>query len=174
MASAFIIVQLLASILAALLVILIMPLELQADGDLDPLDFPKNNILMNEFSAFILETMSAFLFTWMYFSMIFDSKCDDKNVFGYAIGACLVLSQLAHGNLTGACVNPMNHFGPSLLSMNSTHIWVFWLGPMFGTFFAGFYYSKVILNADDDKSKRKGDSAMDTIENQNEAMHLTY
>lgn len=151
-----------------------MPLELQSDGDTDPLDFPKINILMNEFSAFILETMSAFLFTWMYFNLVFDTKCDDKSAYGFGIGACVVISQLAHGNLTGACINPMNHFGPALLSMNSSHAWVYWLGPTFGTFFAGFYYSKVILDSDGKNNDGKEIDSMNTIENQNEAMHLTY
>ena len=164
----------LASILAALTVIIILPPELEPENSTNPLDFPQINILMNEFSGFILEFMGSLIVTWVYFNMLFDKRTHDSNIYAFAIGSAYYLSFLCFGNLTGACVNPMKHFGPALLSGSTDNLWVYYLGPLFGTFFAGFYYTYSILNDDDLDDGRKHFEPMNTTHNLNEAMNLEY
>ena len=163
-----------ASIVAALAVILILPMELEPEGISTPLDFPRINILMTEFSAFILETMGSMIFTWMYFSMIFDKRNNDPNIYGFVIGSSVFLTQLCFGNLTGACLNPMKHFGPTLLSGYFDNTWVYWFGPLFGTFFSGFYYWYSVLPAGAFTGIDSKFEPMNNIDNVNEAMNLTH
>lgn len=163
-----------ASIFAGLIVILVLPPELEPDGNALPLDFPRMNVLLNEFSGFILEFMGSMIVTWMYFSMMFDKRVNDPNVYGFAIGSSYYLSTLCFGNLTGACINPMRHFGPALLSGYTDNLWVYWLGPMFGTFISGFYYWYSIMPTSAIMDTSKTWESMTNVENINEAMNLTY
>ena len=170
----FIITQMIASILAGLVVILVLPLEMEPEGVGNALDYPNINILMTEFSGFILEFTASMIYTWIYFSFLFDKRINDKNVYGFALGSSVFLSQLCCGNLTGACINPMKHFGPSVIANNSDNLWVYWLGPLFGTFFSGFYYYyTVLLNNEQNMGDSKFESMKNT-DNINEAMNLTY
>ena len=170
----FIVAQMAASILAGILVILILPIEMEPEGTELILDFPNINVLLTEFSGFILEFMGSMIYTWIYFSFIFDKRINDKNVYGFALGAAVFLVQLCCGNLTGACINPMKHFGPALISNNIDNLWVYWLGPLFGTFFSGFYYYyTVLLNNGEGTGNSKFESMKNT-DNINEAMNLTY
>ena len=170
----FIVAQMASSILAGIAVILILPIEMEPEGTALILDFPNINVLMTEFSGFILEVMGSMIFTWMYFSFIFDKRINDKNVYGFALGAAVFLIQLCCGNLTGACINPMKHFGPALISGNSDNLWVYWLGPLFGTFFAGFYYYYTVLLHHGEGSGNSKFESMKNTDNINEAMNLTY
>jgi glycerol uptake facilitator-like aquaporin len=163
-----------ASILAGLTVILILPMEMEPEGTGQVLDYPMINILMTEFSGFILEFTTSMIYTWIYFSFIFDKRINDKNVYGFALGAVVFLAQLCCGNLTGACINPMKHFGPALIAGNSKNLWVYWLGPLFGSFFAGFYYYYTILLAFEQSMGDSKFESMKNTDNVNEAMNLTY
>jgi len=162
-----------ASIVAAIAVILILPMEMEPEGE-QVMDYPTISVLLNEFSGFILEFTASMIYTWVYFSFIFDKRINDQNVYGFALGASVFLTSLCCGNLTGACINPMKHFGPSLIAWNSDNLWVYWLGPLFGTFFSGFYYYHTVLlnhGLSDNDTKFE---PMTNTDNINEAMNLTY
>lgn len=53
---------------------------------------------------------------------------------GLVIGSAVALSSLFSGPLTGASMNPARSLGPAFVSGNLQHLWIYFLGPLSGSF----------------------------------------
>ena len=67
------------------------------------------------------------------------------NLAGATIGFSLVAAILMGGPLTGASLNPARSFGPALINLNFTHLWVYFVGPFLGSAVAVVLFKWVLL-----------------------------
>lgn len=175
MAVTYICVQLLASIIASLFVILITPFEFQQD-DASIIGFPKANPLMSDFQIFIVEFLGSCLYVFAYYAFVVDKRAP-KNVFGYALGAAIMASTVAFGPFSGACINPVRIFGPHLVTGKYSRAWSFWLADIFGGIFAGFYYEFFLMKDSlliDNEEEEDSNKNMKNSENINQALSLRF
>lgn len=79
----------------------------------------------------------------IYFSCIANQK-QAKNYFGIALGGIMFIGTVAAGPYTGACINVMRIFGPSMFTGYFASNWIYLMANIFGGLFGGFYYDKFI------------------------------
>jgi glycerol uptake facilitator-like aquaporin len=175
MSATYILVQLFASVLASLFVILITPFEFQQDeGSI--IGYPKANPLMSDFQIFIVEFLGSCLYVFAYYAFVVDKRAP-KNVFGYALGATVMISTVAFGAFSGACVNPVRIFGPQVVTGKFARGWSYWMADIFGGVFAGFYYEfflKTDSLAEENEDDEDSNKNMKNTENINHAMSMRY
>lgn len=108
----YIVLQLLGSIFAALVVVLLSP-DTKKNEILINFPYPNNN--MTEYQIFVLEFIFSFFYVANYFSLIINEKAP-SNVFGFGIGGVVAIAHLTVGPFSGACINPIRFIGPALLT----------------------------------------------------------
>lgn len=171
----YIIAQLLGSFFAALLVILLIPYDFQQDLETF-IGFPKISIIVSDFQAFLMEFIFSMLYVFVYFATIVDKRAP-TSVFGFALGAVILLGSISIGAYTNACINPIRIFGPHLLIGRVNNTVIYWLANLTGGIFAGFYYTFFFLrnkefgNEEEDDDRKNN---MMNAENFHEAMNLKY
>jgi aquaporin TIP len=174
-ATTYLLVQLFASIVASLFVILITPFEFQQDeGSI--IGYPKANPLMSEFQIFIVEFLGSCLYVFAYYAFVVDKRAP-KNVFGYALGAATMVSTVAFGAFSGACINPVRIFGPQIVTGNYARAWSYWMADIFGGVFAGFYYQYFLMKdsmVDESEEDEDSNKNMKNSDNMNQALSLRY
>ncbi|XP_070496734.1 aquaporin-like [Chironomus tepperi] len=62
------------------------------------------------------------------------------------IGLTVSVLVLIAGNFSGGCMNPARSFGPAFYNSNWKNHWVYWVGPMSGSFAASILFKKFSLN----------------------------
>ena len=171
----YIFVQLLGSMLAALLVIMFIPSDLQQNLETF-IGFPKFSVIISDFQAFVIEFILSMFYIFVYFATVVDKRAP-KSVFGFALGAVILMGSISVGAYTNACINPARIFGPYLLIGRTANAMVYWTANISGGIFAGFYYNFFLLrNAEFDgfeDNLEKKDNMMN-MENIHEAMNLKY
>ena len=70
---------------------------------------------------------------------------DAPRVAGFGIGLVLLFDILVGGPLTGAAMNPARAFGPALVSGQWLGHVVYWVGPMLGAILAALLWQYVLL-----------------------------
>ena len=172
----YFIAQAAASFLAALLIILLIPYDSRDNLD-KILGFPEKEENTSEFQAFIMEFVLSMLYVFVYFATVIDKRAP-SNIFGFALGAVILLGTISAGPYTGGCVNPARVFGPYLLTGQIEESFVYWLASLSGGIFAGFYYDFFLLKNDeqeqDDEDDRGEKLNMMNKENIQEATSLKY
>jgi aquaporin Z len=143
----YIVIQLMAGTIAALLVSISLPSGTDV-GQAIVHGVPDFGALHSGVALFIEIIATIFLVTAVW------GSCADpraRNVGGFAIGLAVAADILAFGPLTGASMNPARSFGPTLVawmvpggaSLWSRH-WVYWAGPLLAGALVGIVYSTIM------------------------------
>lgn len=129
-AGIYIVVQLLAGIVAALL----LNTLLLAPGGIRPAAqfgaFSYNALYVNSIGALFIEAILTFLLAFVVLQAAIKGRAG--NLAGLAIGLTLASAILAGGALTGASLNPARSLGPALIAGDLSQIWIYLLGPVLG------------------------------------------
>jgi len=98
------------------------------------------------FSGLLVEIILTFVFILAILGVT--DKVENKAVVGLVIGLTLTLVHLLGINLTGTSVNPARSLAPAILQggVPLSQIWIFIVGPLFGSVFATFIYQKLSKN----------------------------
>ena len=139
--------QLSGSFLAALVVIFMSPFE-YPDREIGEIFFPQKSPFISDFQAFVVEFLLSALYMFVFSATIIDSRAP-TSVFGFALGAVVLIGTLVAGPYTGGCVNPLRIFGPQLLADRLDNAWIYWVSTMFGGIFATFYYDFFLAKEED-------------------------
>ena len=126
----YILSQLIGSVIAAILLAWIFPLQKVLN-----LGAPALGINVTFFGAILIEIVLTFLLALAVFGV------SDKNHVGLALGAVLTGAVLVGGPLTGAALNPARAFGPALVSGFWKNHLVYWIGPVVGAVMAGWLHT---------------------------------
>jgi len=142
LAYGYLLVQLLAGILAAALLNYIFPATIAKAANLGA---PTTNIGVGK--AFVVEAVLTFFLVLVVFATVIDPRGAFNKIAGFAIGFVLLFDILLGGPLTGAAMNPARAFGPSLIAnlADGNHFLVYWLGPLVGGAVAALLYDRVLL-----------------------------
>lgn len=170
----YISIQLFSSIMSALIVILMTPLEYQQNNNVPSVGMPFVLPIINEFQSFVMEFLMSFVYVMVYHGTIFDKRAP-KNIYGIAIGGVVICSTIAFGPYSGACINPVRIFGPCIISGYYSGSLIVFLANMAGGLFGGFYYHFFIMDPENDALENDdGGPSMKNTENYNLAMNLKY
>jgi MIP family channel proteins len=168
----YIATQLVAGIVAALVLRWVLPEQLWNPGGAGA---SLGNTTVNA-GLGMTETRAVFLeaiLTFFLVIAVFGTAVDDRGPFvktaGLTIGLVLIFDILMGGPLTGASMNPARSLGPAVATGDFTGIWVYFAGPIAGgVIAAGLYWfvflwwrervtvppSKVPVEATDEQSLR--------------------
>ena len=106
--------------------------------------FPANEYLGStnpagsDLLSFILEIILTFMLMMVIMRVAYGSK--EQGMFaGLAISSVVALEALFAGPVSGASMNPARSFGPALVSMHLSHLWIYLLAPTIGSVAAVFF-----------------------------------
>lgn len=134
-ALAYIVVQLLGGVLAALLIKVVYPI-----GVVRPISLGTPTIAntVQFHQALIMEGVMGFFLVSSVFGTILNPTA--ARVGGFGVGLTLLFAILVGGPLTGASVNPARAFGPALISGQWVGHLVYWIGPIVGGVLAALFW----------------------------------
>lgn len=135
-AAAYLVAQLLAGALGALVVAWGFGVEL---GSLAG-QTPSLGQDIGAAQGFLLEAVATFMLVWVVFAVAVDRDGSFFKVAGMPIGFAVSAGILMIGPATGAALNPARWFGPALVSGTWTDAWVWIVGPVVGGVLAGAAY----------------------------------
>lgn len=137
-AAGYVIAQLAAAILAALLLTALYPEGLRAASNLGtPALGPSTDLL----PAVGIEAVLTFFVVLAICGAAASGRASQAG--GIAVGLAVTVDVLAGGPLTGAAMNPARAFGPALVSGTWDDHLVWWIGPLVGGVAAGLLYHYV-------------------------------
>ncbi len=138
----YILTQLIAAVLAALLIKSILP---AMAGETMGYGLPRIAFGVTFTEAVVIEAVLTFFLV----SAVFGTAVSPEapKVGGFGIGLVLLFDILVGGPLTGAAVNPARAFGPAFVAMDWHGHLAYWVGPLAGGAFAGLLWTKVLLPA---------------------------
>jgi aquaporin Z len=140
LAGIYVVSQLVAGAVAALLLNVIFPTPPNLDAGV-----PVVADRVSSGGAVLAEAILTFFLVWVVFATAADPRGAFKSIAGLAIGLTITLDILAGGPLTGAAMNPARAFGPELVQNVWDHWWVYWLGPLAGGGIAALMYELLYL-----------------------------
>ena len=140
LAAAYIVTQLAAATIAALLLEVVYPAEANLDAGV-----PVVNPAMDVWSGAVLEAVLTFFLVWVVFATAADARGAFASIAGLAIGLVIVFDVLAGGPLTGAAMNPARAFGPELVFGIWDDAWIYYVGPIVGGGLAAVLYDWLYL-----------------------------
>jgi MIP family channel proteins len=139
-AGAYIVAQLLAAVLAALMLKLCYPL-----GVVRPISLGTpaiaGSILPRQ--AILIEAVMAFFLVSAVFGTCVNAAA--PKIGGFGVGLALLFDVLVGGPLTGAAVNPARAFGPALISGQWVGQAIYWVGPILGGVVAALVWEHLLL-----------------------------
>jgi MIP family channel proteins len=138
-AALYVLAQLVAGILAVLLIRALFP----GAGTATSLGVPRISQDLTLTSAVFVEAVLTFFLVSAYFGTIVSPHA--PKVGGFAVGLVLIPAIFVGGPLTGAALNPARAFGPALLSMDWHGHLAYWIGPLLGAAVAALLWAKVLL-----------------------------
>lgn len=141
-AGLYVVTQLAAGIVAALLIKSLFP---AMAGEVTGLGVPRIAGDVTMMQAILVEAILTFFLVNAVFGTAVSP--DAPKVGGFGIGLVLLFDILAGGPLTGAAMNPSRAFGPALVANDWHGHLAYWLGPLLGAAFAGLLWSKILLPA---------------------------
>tara|TARA_B100000401_G_scaffold231035_1_gene156376 strand:- start:52 stop:666 length:615 start_codon:yes stop_codon:yes gene_type:complete len=128
----YILAQLIASFLAALLVFYID----------DNLMHVVPNTSYSSLQIILSELIFTFLLVLVILNVATNKKTEGNSYYGFAIGFTVMASAYCVGGVSGGAFNPAVGFGPALLDMISgtgkdfLYIWIYIIGPILGGYLA--------------------------------------
>jgi len=151
-AVAYIITQLAAAVVAALLVKMLFPASAVRNAVLG-VPVIASSVTLGQ--AIGLEAvLTFFLMTAVYGTAV---SPDAPRVAGFGIGLVLLFDILVGGPLTGAAMNPARAFGPALVAGAWVGHLVYWIGPIVGAILATLLWEYVLLPARGPHRRRTSD-----------------
>jgi MIP family channel proteins len=152
-AAAYIVVQLAAAALGALLVKVLFPAAAVRSALLG-VPVIANSVTLEQ--AIGIEAVLTFFLV----SAVFGTAVspDAPRVAGFGIGLVLLFDILVGGPLTGAAMNPARAFGPALVSGQWLGHLAYWVGPIAGAIVAALLWQYVLLPRTPIPRRRKTDS----------------
>jgi aquaporin TIP len=139
-AAAYIITQLAAACVAALLVQLLLPQNAVRDAMVG-LPVIASSVSLGQAIGIEL-VLTFFLMSAVYGTAV---SPDAPRVAGFGIGLVLLFDILVGGPLTGAAMNPARAFGPAVVSGEWVGQLVYWIGPIAGSILAALLWEFVLL-----------------------------
>jgi aquaporin TIP len=139
-AAAYIVTQLAAAVLAALLVKLLLPPEAVRSALLG-VPVIADSVTLGQ-AIGIEAVLTFFLISAVYGTAV---SPDAPRVAGFGIGLVLLFDILVGGPLTGAAMNPARAFGPAAVSGQWLGHIVYWVGPLAGAIVAALLWEYVLL-----------------------------
>jgi aquaporin Z len=136
------IVQLGASVLAALLLKWILP---SGAISVSHLGTPSLGSGVGSGVAVVVEAILTFFLVWVMFATIVDARGPFQQVGGLAVGFIVAAGVLMAYGISGGAMNPARAFGPQLADNHWTHGWVWYVGPLAGAVIAAAVYELVYL-----------------------------
>jgi MIP family channel proteins len=136
------VVQLGASVLAALLLKWILP---SGAISVSHLGTPNVGSGVGTGAAVVVEAVLTFFLVWVMFATIVDARGPFQQVGGLAVGFIVSAGVLMSYGLSGGAMNPARAFGPQLAGNHWTHGWVWYVGPLAGAVIAAAAYELVYL-----------------------------
>lgn len=152
-AAAYIVTQLAAAGLAALLVQWLLPIAAVRSALLG-VPVIASSVTLEQAIGIEL------VLTFFLMSAVFGTAVspDAPRVAGFGIGLVLLFDILVGGPLTGAAMNPARAFGPALVSGQWLGHVVYWVGPIAGAILAALLWQYVLLPRTPAPRRRKTDS----------------
>lgn len=138
---AYIIVQLVGALLAALLLKATFPGSMTGVVDLG---VPAVGGGFTAGQALPAEIVATFFLMYAMFGNAVDPRGKGP-VYGLGIGLIITMDVFAVGGVSGAAMNPARWFGPALVANAYGNWWVWWLGPIIGALVAALVYGYVHL-----------------------------
>jgi aquaporin TIP len=143
---AYLIVQMGAAVLAALLIRWVFPGDTaESVGYGAPAIDPG----IGTAEALVVEAVLTFFLVWVVFATAADIRGTFKAIAGLAIGLVITFDILIGGPLTGAMMNPARAFGPQLIDGSWDDFWVWYAGPILGGAIAALVYELVYLRPEE-------------------------
>lgn len=146
-AGAFIIAQFVGGIIAAAIIVLVMPdgARIALLGSTDVFNYGQTTGALTDnyvWTAAIIEAILTFLLV----SAVYQTAAFGKggNMAGIAIGFTLAGCILAGGALTGASLNPARTLGPALMAGNLDYVIPYFIGLFAGGAAAGAFHTYVL------------------------------
>lgn len=145
-AAFFIGAQLIGGIIAAVLIVLMMPDGAQVAllGDTASFNFGQTvGVLTDDYvwtAAAIEAVLTFFLVSAVYQAAVYGKA---GSLAGVVIGFTLAASILAGGNLTGASLNPARTLGPALMAGELDYVIPYFIGTIGGGVIAGLLHARV-------------------------------
>jgi aquaporin TIP len=136
------VVQMVAAVVAALLVKWIYP---DALTDAVKLGAPSLHVGISSGAGVVTEGILTFFLVWVVFATAADPRGTFKSIAGLAIGLTITLDILMGGPVTGAAMNPARAFGPELVQSYWTNAWIWYIGPLVGGGLAALAYEWLYL-----------------------------
>ena len=151
-AAAYIVTQLAAACLAALVVQWLLP-AVAVRATLLGVPVIASSVTLEQ--AIGIELVLTFFLV----SAVFGTAVspDAPRVAGFGIGLVLLFDILVGGSLTGAAMNPARAFGPALVSGQWLGHMVYWVGPIAGAILAALLWQYVLLPKTPALRRRKTD-----------------
>jgi MIP family channel proteins len=139
-AGAYIVAQLLAAVLAAMVLKLCYPL-----GVVRPISLGTPTIAGSILprQAILIEALMAFFLVSAVFGTCVNAAA--PKIGGFGVGLALLFDVLVGGPLTGAAVNPARAFGPALISGQWIGQAIYWVGPILGGVVAALFWEHLLL-----------------------------
>jgi MIP family channel proteins len=136
--------QLLGSLLAAYLLLAIVPEQVWRPIGMGTPDLATD---FTRLHAMLLEGALAFLVVLAYFATVLDERSALAKAGGFAVGLMVMADVLLGSPFVGtSAANPARSFGTALVSRHWQSQGVFWVGPLFGGVIAGVIYDRLFLN----------------------------
>jgi aquaporin TIP len=157
-AIAYIVIQLLAGTIAALMVYAMFGggetgARVVAMGTPGvAIDVMTHQRLVSPAAALLAEVIASFFLIFAVWGTAADPRA--RNVGGFAIGLTVAADILAIGPITGASMNPARSFGPTLVASFQpgsgvwTMHWIYWVGPLLGGGLAAIVYHLILWPRD--------------------------
>ncbi len=139
----YVLVQLLAGVVAALLVKSLYP---AMAGEATSYGVPRIAGDITIIEAIVIEGILTLFLVSAVFGTAVSSEA--PKVGGFGIGLVLLFDILAGGPLTGAAMNPARALGPALVANDWHGHIAYWLGPLLGGVVAALLWSKILLPRD--------------------------
>ena len=140
-AGAYVATQLLAAIIAALLIRALLP---SVAGEITGYGTPRIAGDVDIIQAILIEAILTFFLVSAVFGTAVSSEAP-SGIGGFGIGLVLLFGILVGGPLTGAAMNPARAFGPALVAGEWVGQAAFWIGPLLGGAAAALVWGKVLL-----------------------------
>lgn len=139
-AGSYIVAQVVAGVLAAMLLKLCYPI-----GVVRPISLgaPKIAATILPHQAILIEAVLAFFLVSAVFGTCVNPAA--PKVGGFGVGLALLFDVIVGGPLTGAAVNPARAFGPALISGQWVGQGIFWVGPIVGGVVAALLWEYLLL-----------------------------
>ena len=142
MAVAYIVVQCLGSVVAAVACQAIFPPEAVKEAYLG---IPLPASWASTGTIFVVEFILTFLLMTSIFGTAVDERGKAVKIGGFGIGLTVAFDILAGGAVSGASMNPARSFGPALVHVHFDKHLLYWLAPIAGAVVAALLYHHVLL-----------------------------